>query len=141
MLPLGVHCILHWLLLVTFSYEPRNSFTKKVKTSSHFWTPRLPDWVHSNRPCQSVSLLVCQSVRQSVYKYLEERSLVFSNFGPRVYPLGSIVIAHVSPLVRWSVSPSVSPSLSILETAHWFFLIFCMKLVHHKGTKVTEPDF
>ena len=33
------------------------------------------------------------------------------------------------------------PSLNILETIHCFFLIFCMKLEHHKGTKVTEPDF
>ena len=46
-----------------------------------------------------------------------------------------IVIA----LVR---GPSVrGPSLNISETVHWFFLIFCMKLEHHKGTKVTEPDF
>ena len=35
----------------------------------------------------------------------------------------------------------VCPSSNISETAHWFFLIFCMKLGHHKGTKVTEPDF
>ena len=27
------------------------------------------------------------------------------------------------------------------EAALRIFLIFCMKLVHHKGTKVTEPDF
>ena len=54
-------------------------------------------------------------------------------FGPRVYPMGPVVIALVRPLVR--------PSLNISETAHWFFLIFCMKLGHHKGTKVTEPDF
>ena len=55
-------------------------------------------------------------------------------FGPRIYLRGSLVIA----LVR---GPSVLPSLSISESAHWFFLIFCMKLGHHKGTKVTEPDF
>ena len=62
-----------------------------------------------------------------------------SHFGPRVYPRGSYVITHVRP---WSVSPSVrSPSLNISETALRIFLIFCMKLVHHKGTKVTEPDF
>ena len=61
-----------------------------------FLTPGLPDGVHSNRPCPSVSL---------------------------------------------SVSASVSPSLNISETAHWFFLIVCMKLGHHKGTKVTELDF
>ena len=43
------------------------------------------------------------------------------------------------PLVRpWPVR---GPSLNISETAHCFFLIFCMKLEHHKGTKVTEPDF
>ena len=63
---------------------------------------------------------------------------VFRYFGPRVYPRGSLVIA----LVRWSVVRwSVGPSVNISETVHWFFLIFCMKLEHHKGTKVTEPDF
>ena len=41
----------------------------------------------------------------------------------------------------WSVGPLVRPSLNISETVHWFFLIFCMKLEYHKGTKVTEPDF
>ena len=46
---------------------------------------------------------------------------------------GSLVIA----LVRWSVSLP----LDISETVCWFFLIFCMKLGHHKGTKATEPDF
>ena len=62
-----------------------------------------------------------------------------SYIGSRVYPIESIVIAVVSP---WSVvRPSVRPSLNISETVHWFFLIFCMKLEDHKGTKVTEPDF
>ena len=55
--------------------------------------------------------------------------------------MGSIVVA----VVRYSVIPivcsSVSQSLNIPETAHCFFLIFCMNLGHHKGTKVTEPDF
>ena len=39
----------------------------------------------------------------------------------------------------WSV---VRPSVfKYLRDVHCFFLIFCMKLVLHKGTKVTEPDF
>ena len=41
----------------------------------------------------------------------------------------------------WSVRWSVRPSLKISETALRIFLIFCMKLGHHNGTKVTEPDF
>ena len=45
---------------------------------------------------------------------------------------------HPCPSVR---GPLVRPSLNISETAHWFFLIFCMKLEHHKGTQMTEPDF
>ena len=57
-------------------------------------------------------------------------------FGSRVYLRGSLVIAYWS--VRWFVH---GPSLDTSETAHCFFLIFCMKLEHHKGTKVTEPDF
>ena len=49
---------------------------------------------------------------QSVlYLYLFEDQ---KYFGPRVYPMGSMVIALVSPLVR----PSVRPSLNISETAH-----------------------
>ena len=56
-------------------------------------------------------------------------------FGPWVYPRGSYLITHVRPsVVR-------GPSLDISETALWIFLIFCMKLVHYKGTKVTESDF
>ena len=39
-------------------------------------------------------------------------------FGPRVYPLGSIVIALVRLSVCLSVRPSVRPSLNISETAH-----------------------
>ena len=66
-------------------------------------------------------------------------SHVMAHFGPRVHPRGSYVITLVRP---WSVrGPSVGPSLNISETALRIFLIFCMKLVHHKGTKVTEPDF
>ena len=60
-------------------------------------------------------------------------------FGPRVYPRGSYVITNVRPSVH---GPSVvRPSLYISETALRIFLIFCMKLGHYKGTKVTEPDF
>ena len=39
-----------------------------------YWTPGLPVGVHSNRPCPSVR----PSVRLSVFKYLGDRSLVFS---------------------------------------------------------------
>ena len=53
-------------------------------------------------------------------------------------PVG-VLCNHPCP---WSVrGPSVGPSLNISETALRIFLISCMKLVHHKGTKVTEPDF
>ena len=41
---------------------------------SSFWTQGLPVGVHSNRPCPSVRLSVCLSV----FKYLRDRSLVFS---------------------------------------------------------------
>ena len=35
---------------------------------------------------------------------------------------------------------SVGLSLNISETVHCFFLIFCMKLENHKGTKVTNGE-
>ena len=62
---------------------------------------------------------------------------IFEFFGPRVYPMGSMVIALVRPLVR----PSVSPSLNISETAHSIFLKLCMKLGVNKVKKVTRPEF
>ena len=46
-----------------------------------------------------------------------------------------VLCNHLCP---WSVR---GPSLNISETALRIFLIFCMTLVHQKGTKVTEPDF
>ena len=39
------------------------------------------------------------------------------------------------------VSWSVVGSQKFLKTAHWIFLIFCMKLGDHKVRKVTRPDF
>ena len=75
-----------------------------------------------------------------LHPYSVERLFLYCiccHFGPRVYPKGSLVIALVQVCVR----PCVCPSLNISETAHQFFLDFCMKLGHHKGTKVTEPDF
>ena len=82
----------------------------------------------------SVIALVCVCVRSLVFKYLGDRSLVFSNFGPWVYPRRSLVIA----LVRSSGGPSV------FEDLRDFSLViydFCMKLGHHKGTKVSKPAF
>ena len=67
---------------------------------AYFWTPGLPEGVH-------VITHVRPSVGPSVFKYLRDRSLVFSNFGLRMYLLGSLVITlvvHVS--IRMCV-PSV----------------------------------
>ena len=57
-----------------------------------------------------------------------------TQFGPRVYPTESMIIALVRPLVRQSV-------FKYLGDRSLFFLIFCMKLGHHKGTKQIEPNF
>ena len=54
-------------------------------------------------------------------------------FGLQVYPMGSIVIALVCPLVCLS--------LNILETAHSTFLELFMKLGVNKVKKVTRPEF
>ena len=62
-------------------------------------------------------------------------------FVPWVYPKGYLVIAIVFVFVCQCVRQCVRPSLNISETAHLFFLIFCVKLRLYKGTKVTEPDF
>ena len=77
-------------------------------------------------------MVFCQGSLELLYE--NNQSL----FGPRVLPRGSLVIVLVRWSVRWSVR---GPSVNISEAVHWFFLIFCMKLEHYKGTKVTEPDF
>ena len=59
----------------------------------------------------------------SVFEYLGDRSLVSSNFGPRDYPTGSLVIVLVSECTHRHMFVSVSLSLDILETIHKFFLI------------------
>ena len=49
------------------------------------------------------------SVGKCIQKYIEKiDGMLFFNFGPRVYPLGSIVIALVSPSVRLSVRLKIS---------------------------------
>ena len=62
--------------------------------------------------------------------------LVFSfNFSPQVCHTGSLVKALLHLCAPpWSLPWSAS------ETALYFFLFFCRDIVHHKGTKVTEPD-
>ena len=54
-------------------------------------------------------------------KTFEKRLTIFlgEHFGPRVYPMGSMVIALVSPLVRWSVFKYLEDrSLVFSETFH-----------------------
>ena len=46
------------------------------KNQDFFQIPGLPDGVHNNHPCPSISPLV----RPSVFEYLGDRPLVFSNF-------------------------------------------------------------
>ena len=51
-----------------------------VINTKNFWTPGLSEGVLSNRPCPCVCPSVRPSVRVSVFKYLRDRSLVFSSF-------------------------------------------------------------
>ena len=67
--------------------------------------PGLSEGLLSNRPCPSWSVGPSLNISRDYSKD-------FSNFGPRVYPKGSLVIALVGVCV------SVCPSLNISETAH-----------------------
>ena len=103
-----------------------HQFTQK---GIHIWTPRLPKGVLSNRPFPSVHPSVSPSIRKSVcplvcLQIYQRPSISFSNFGPWIYRMGSMVIT----LVSLSVGPPVSPSLNISETSHQCFLKLCMKL-------------
>ena len=89
----------------------------------------------------------------SNFMYLSSENMNFENY----HPLKISGTARRMTMTFWTlglpegvlsnrpcpsvVGPSVRPSLNISETVYWFFLIFCMKLENHKGTKVTEPDF
>ena len=82
-------------------------------------------------------VLVSMSMPQSILMGLWVNEIMYHYdaciYWTPVYPKGSYVITSG----LWSVRPS----LNISETALRIFLIFCMKLVHHKGTKMTESDF
>ena len=73
------------------------------------------------------------------WPFLQNCSSDIPKFGTWVYPMGSIVIALVCPLVRLLV---VSPS--VFKYPGDYLLVFS-KILHevrpYKGTKVTEPDF
>ena len=56
------------------------------------------------------------------YKTKLKTFQVYTYFGPRVYPKGSLVIAHVRVSIRVSIRVCVRPSLNISETVHCFFL-------------------
>ena len=68
---------IHWSHMIFGFQEPLFSLRRFI---DKFWTLSLPDGVHSNRPCPSVSPSVSLSVSPSVFKYLGDRSLFFSNF-------------------------------------------------------------
>ena len=89
----------------------------------------------------SVKLFLCQCYPVLAYIHIIKRDPRAYDFWTPVYPRGSYVITPVCPLVRPLVRRLVRPSLDISETVHYFILIFYMKLLHHKGTKMTEPDF
>ena len=100
------------LLITRFSYI-FPTFKSLSDIVLHILDPVLSEGVLFNHPCLPV---VCPSTCQwSVFKYLGDCFLVFSNFGPRVYLRGSYVITHVRP--------SVGPSVNISETVLRIFLI------------------
>ena len=81
--------------------------------------------------------MVIYDKERSIYRYKLCIVFIFTLFWTPGLPEG-VLSNHPCLLVRlWSVGLS----LNISETVHWFFLIFCMKLEDHKGTKVTERDF
>ena len=87
---------------------------------------------------RNVCLSIClfsSSVLKRKWKSLRCVSLYY--FGPQVYRMGSLVIAHVSPSVGFSVRPLQFSS----KTALGMFLTFCMNVRYHKYRKVSEPIF
>ena len=77
-------------------------------------------WTLPSLPCAKQGLTQCMFLLPAPCKYRmfptnhNTRKKFFPDFGPRVYPKGSLVIALVRPCVR----VSVRPSLNISETAH-----------------------
>ena len=81
--------------------------------STSFWPIRPPYTSNKFKTHTSVSVNIIYDLNESYLSiYLLKSTIIpdLSYFGPRVYPLGSIVIA----LVRLSVRPTVN----ISETAH-----------------------
>ena len=89
--------------------------------------------LHLAQPHRLIMALSFRCAEKSLANYLK----VFWTSGS---PKG-VLSNRPCPLVcgLWSV---VRPSVfKYLRDRSFFFLIFCIKLEHHKGTKVTEPDF
>ena len=84
--------------------------------------------------CSDMPQLKRYGLKPHLYQYRNATATCL--FGPRVYPKGSLVIALVCVCLCVLVFVFIYPRDRSLV-----FLIFCMKLGHHKGTKVTEPDF
>ena len=84
-----------------------------------------------------INKLVCVQPIEKL-EPIKLRIFSYSNilFLTLVYPKVSYVINPERPSVVCG-----QPVYKYLRDGQWVFLIFCMKLGHHKGTKVTGPDF
>ena len=103
-----------------------NPFDNYRNLNLIFWTLGSPKGVLSNRPCQSVRL---SGVRWSVFKYLRDNSLVFSNFCMKLGHHKDKKIDRAQFLKNSNhLCSSVRPSLNISETADQFFLKLCSTL-------------
>lgn len=71
-------------------------------------------------------------------KYIEIRFVLKRLIGPTPIRKGPI---DRGLSVCLSVGPSMCTTGVFWKLAYYFFLIFCMKLGDHKGSKMTQPDF
>ena len=98
------------------------------------------------RRCELASTFGIVPLREIIERSLKEVAIFAVNYIRKnneiIIKISKILLTINNKLLK-TVKPFflVRPSLNIVEIAHRFSLIFCMKLGHHKGTKVTEPDF
>ena len=115
--------------------ENKSFFTYNWRRIHWGCTPLFTIFFISNFVLQDAKKIFCQCY-QNYFRHLLIKLFILD---PGL--LDRVLSNRPFPCVRVSVCPCVRPSLSIIVTVHQFFLVFSMKLGHHKGTKVTEPDF
>ena len=70
--------------------------------------------------------------------YIQKKT---QNFLSKIFSSNFFFLKILFRKFFWFCSKIIFDEINLTSGAHCILVLFCMKLGHHKGTKVTEPDF